>query len=301
MIAFKLALLCHCLLHQSQVPKDVVELNLHPTKIYVGNRYLVGPVWTPTSQLVFSDVGANSELTLTQGKVAVVRSPAHMAFGHAVYNDGAILVCQRQNRSVISFKGKESNVLASTFSGKRFNGPSDIAVRKDGTILFTDPVVLSSSQKSELEFSGIYSITPDGALHLLDRSMARPQGLALSLDEKSLYVSDSVRMCVKKFELSTSGTEVSAPVEFAFLTGDNAGAPGGIKLDVKGNVYCAGPGGVMVFDPSGKYLGLIYLPDVATNFCFGDADYKTLYITGAYGLYKIRTKIAGHPLFNTSP
>jgi len=281
---------------QSTGINNLVEPNQHPTKIYVGTRYLTGPLWLPSGSLILSDVGADSEVTLVNGSVKKTYSLAHMPFGHAFSKTGSILACHHQTHSIVEGLGDSAKTIVDSYEGKKLNGPIDLVVSSEGTLYFTDPIVFSSSTRSDLGWSGVYSLTQDGKLNRLKTEMARPVGLALSNDGKKLYVSDSSRMCVKTFDVLQDGHQLGPQKDFCFLTGENAGAPGGIKLDCLGNVYCAGPGGVMIFNSQGKYLGLIYLKDVVTNFCFGDPDMKTLYITGAYGLYKLRMKVAGEPL-----
>ena len=169
---------------------------------------------------------------------------------------------------------------------------SSPVVGSDGTIYFTDPSFALSAADKALPFDGVYRISTDGKLTLLLKNYSRPNGLAFSPDEKRLYVNDTFRRLIFSYDVSPQG-ELSNEHLFAILTGDLAGLPNGMKTDIEGNVYCTGPGGIQVFQPDGKYMGLIYMKEVVSNFCFGDSDRKTLYITAGPSVFKLRVKIAG--------
>lgn len=189
--------------------------------------------------------------------------------------------------------GKET-VLADRFEGKRLNAPDDVAARSDGNIYFTDPSFALRASDKEQSVDGVYRIDPKGEISLVSKTFAKPNGVCLSPDEKTLYVNDTVRQQIYAFDVSPEGS-VSRERLFAYVTGELAGQPNGMKVDRQGNVYCTGPGGIQVFSAAGKYRGLIYMPQVVSNFCFGGKDYKTLYITAGSGLYSIQLKKAGMP------
>ena len=282
---------------QTRAPLGIIDANLHPKQIVFGTAYACGPVWLPDGSLMFSDLNQSEVYKISKDRKVKIGYPPHREFGHTIDLHGQVVTCLKDTRSV----GRKSNSgtyshLATTYDGKRLNGPTDLAIKSDGSIYFTDPKTIDPTSKPEMDFSGVYRIAPDGKLQLLTKDLAFPNGVAFSNDEKKLYISDTIRQCVRVFDVLPDGNLTNSQV-FGYLMGDNAGAPGGIKLDEKGNVYCAGPGGVLVFEPGGKYLGLIYVKDAVTNLCFGDRDYKTLYITAVHGVYKIRVKIPGHPIY----
>ena len=137
------------------------------------------------------------------------------------------------------------------------------------------------------------ALAPDGTLTLLDDSFERPNGLAFSPDEKTLYVDDSYKDHIRAFDVLPDGTLANGRV-FAELRDPGVdGAPDGMKVDVQGNVFCTGPGGIVVVSPEGEILGRIEVPEQPANLAWGDTDYKTLYITARTGLYRVRTLTGG--------
>jgi len=145
----------------------------------------------------------------------------------------------------------------------------------------------------ELPFQGVFRLSPDGKLTLLADDFERPNGLAFSLDEKTLYIDDTNRSHIRAFDVSADGTLTNGRV-FAILRSSGSWGADGMKLDIEGNIYCTGPGAVEVFDPSGKRLGMIKPPEPAANVGWGDADGKGLYLTALTGLYRIRLNIPGN-------
>ena len=192
--------------------------------------------------------------------------------------------------------------LADRFDGKRLNSPNDIVFHSSGAAFFTDPPYGLEGQDGdpakELAHNGIYRLDPDGTLSLLAAAQARPNGLAFSPDERTLYVSnsgwpkDALLMQYPVLDELTLG-EPTLFFDTGELIGDTYnGTPDGLKLDQSGNIYTTGPGGVLVLSPEGKHLGTIELNEVAANVGWGD-DGKTLYIAATTGLYRIRLSTDG--------
>ena len=142
----------------------------------------------------------------------------------------------------------------------------------------------------------MYRLAPDGTLTLLDDSFERPNGLAFSPDERVLYVDDSFKGHIRAFDVLSDGTLSGGRVFAELMDPDSEGVPDGMKVDVRGNVFCTGPGGIWVFDPAGALLGVIEGPEIPANVAWGDDDLKTLYITARTGLYRIRLLTGGAPL-----
>ena len=286
------AILSCCLLGQQQIGK-IINPGQHPQVLVQGFKFTEGPVWSPNGELIWSDILGDSLYVLKQGKAEIFKKPSQRSIGNTFDNEGRLISCQQVTHSVVRYeKDGTTIVLADKFEGKRLNHPDDVIVRSDGTIYFTDPSFALSAADKALPFDGVYRISTDGKLTLLLKNYSRPNGLAFSPDEKRLYVNDTFRRLIFSYDVSPQG-ELSNEHLFAILTGDLAGLPNGMKTDIEGNVYCTGPGGIQVFQPDGKYMGLIYMKEVVSNFCFGDSDRKTLYITAGPSVFKLRVKIAG--------
>jgi gluconolactonase len=181
--------------------------------------------------------------------------------------------------------------LASTYNGKRFNSPNDIIVKSDGSIFFTDPDFnIPFGQARELSFKGIYRITPNGALVLLDSTFDKPNGICFSPDEKKLYVNESARCLIYCWDVIGDSLLSNRRL---FYTIPANGYADGMKVDPAGNLYCAGPTGVWIISPSGQSLGKVAMPENPSNCAWGNNDRKSLYITAGSSLYRIHTTTTG--------
>jgi gluconolactonase len=181
--------------------------------------------------------------------------------------------------------------LADKYEGKRFNSPNDIVLGPDSALYFTDPTLnLPKGQKQEIPVKGVYRLDKAG-VHLLLSDFDQPNGLAFSPDGKRLYVDDTARRDIRVYDVAAGG-KLSGGRLFAKEDGPN-GVPDGMRVDAAGNLYVTGPGGIWVWSPEGKRVGVVMLPEVAANLAWGDADYRTLYITATTSVYRIRTKARG--------
>ena len=191
-------------------------------------------------------------------------------------------------------------VVAASFQGRPLNRPNDVVVKSDGCIYFTDPWTLPTpATQFDLQCAGVYRVTPDlGSITLLVDDFVLPNGLAFSPDESVVYVNDSRRGHIRAFDLNPNGSLArQSDRVFVDLTGDAPGVPDGMKVDVEGNVYCGGSGGLWVMDPSGRKLGcVVHGATATTNLCFGGADWKTLYFTSRNHLGSVPVNIAGLPV-----
>lgn len=261
-------------------------------KVADGFQFTEGPVWHPDGYLLFSDIPANQIIKWTPGgKVDVFREPSGNSNGLTFDRQGRLVACEHGNRRVSRTEKDGAIVtLADRFEGKRLNSPNDLCVRSDGTIYFTDPDYGTPEGQKDLDFQGVYRISPDGNLLLEARVRFRkPNGLALSPDERVLYVNDTEGRNVRAFDVKPDGSLVNDRI---LIQGPPLSGTDGMKVDVKGNLYVTA-GGVWVIDPAGKHLGTIEVPERPANCAFGDADNKTLYITARTGLYRVRLKIQG--------
>jgi gluconolactonase len=284
--------------------------------------FLEGPVWVQegaAGYLLFSDTAANAIYKWTSdGQLSVYLARAGFtgtdssrvggqSFNGRLYlivfgpvgitldNQHRVVFTAHGDRAVVRLeKDGSRTVLADRYEGIRLNSPNDLVGKSDGAVYFTDPPgglrEGARSPEKELPYSGVF-LWKEGKLQLLDQSMAFPNGIALSPDEKYLYVNGDRK--IKRYEIQPDDTVANGQV-FVDMTADPLpGNPDGMKVDQKGNVYCTGPGGVWIMSPAGKHLGTIQLPVAAANFAFGDADSKTIYFTARSSLYRIRTKIPG--------
>jgi gluconolactonase len=182
-------------------------------------------------------------------------------------------------------------VIADRYEGKRLNRPNDLVLKSDGAIYFTDPRP-ANNPEMELPTSGVF-LVKNGAVKLLLDDYRVPNGLAFSPDEKYLYVNDTQRRLIMRYDVQPDDTISNGRVFIDMSADKTPGNPDGMKVDARGNAYCTGPGGVWIMSPEGKHLGTIPLPENATNMNFGDVDGKTLYITDRRSLARIRLKIQG--------
>jgi gluconolactonase len=262
-----------------------------------------GPLWWKEGgYLVFSDIHNNKRMKYEPGKgVSLLLEPTNRANGLTRDLQGRLLACEHDSRRVSRLELDGSlTVIANSFQGRQLNRPNDVVVKSDGSIYFTDPWTSPNPpQQWDLTFSGVYRMTPDlGTMTLLTDDFVLPNGLAFSPDETVLYINDSRRGHIRAFDLLPNGTLAKASDRvFVDLRGNEPGVPDGMKVDVEGNVYCGGAGGIWVMDPSGKKLGRIaHGAPATTNLAFGGEDWKTLYFTSRNHLGSVKVRIPGIPV-----
>jgi gluconolactonase len=213
----------------------------------------------------------------------------------------ARMACENAARRVTRQEPDGSiTVVMNSFQGRRLYRPNDVVVKSDGCIYFTDPwTATDAPQEWDLTVPGVYRVTPDlGTKTLLVGDFAFPNGLAFSPDESVLYINDSRRAHIRAFDVAANGTlEKHTDRVFVELRGDEPGFPDGMKVDTEGNVYCGGPGGIWIMDPTGKKLGrIVHGAHDTTNMAFGGDDWKTLYFTARNHLGAVNVKIPGIPV-----
>ncbi len=267
-------------------------------KLAGGFQFTEGPVWVSDGYLLFSDIPANSIYKWTPGEeTEIFRKPSGHANGLSLDCEGRLLACEHDGR--VSRTEKDGSIvsLAEHFDGKRLNSPNDIAVKSDGSIYFTDPPYGLPEQKvgKELTFNGVFRLD-SGILKLLDDSFERPNGIAFSPDERVLYVDDSARGHIRAFDVGSDGLLENGRIFAELRNPSEEGVPDGMKVDVEGNVFCTGPGGIWVLEPSGELLGVLRFPEIPANLAWGAPDRKTMYVTARTGLYRRRVNTGGSPL-----
>lgn len=284
-------------------------------KVAGGFQFTEGPLWRPDGHLWFSDVMGNVVRSVTpSGQVQVLiensggqssAPPGSFIGSNAMVadKDGYVLLCQHTNRDIVRVaKDLTMTPYLQKFQGKRFNSPNDLVYKSDGALYFTDPpyglLKQDDDPAKELKFNGVFRYA-NGKLQAIIKDLTRPNGLAFSPDEKTFYIanSDEKRKVWMRYDVKADGTVVNGSV-FADVTAEKEdGLPDGMKVDVQGNVYGSGPGGVWVFSPEGKHLGTIKTPETPAN-CNWAEDGKTLYITARTSVYRIKLAVAGEkPLY----
>lgn len=291
--------------------EKIVSANPKVWKLAEGFKFTEGPVWVGDG-LLFSDPNSNTIYKYAKdGKLVVSKTPSGYSgvdiaeYGQPGSNGltldlkGNLVINQHGNHRVVRLeKDGSETVLADKFEGKRLNSPNDLVYRSDGTLFFTDPPFgfpkFFDDPRKELPFSGVYSIYK-GKLQLLTKDFTGPNGIALSPDEKYLYVGnwDEKKKTVYRYEINEDGTIQNGKLFFDFTNFKGEDAIDGVKVDVEGNVYVSAPGGLQVLNKDGKHLGTIITPQHIHNMAWGDEDGKTLYLCARSGLYKIRLNVVG--------
>src|SRR5262247_4489658 len=262
-----------------------------------------GPVWWKEGgYLLFSDIHHNRRMKYTPGQgVSLVQEPTNRANGLTRDLQGRVVACEHDTRRVTRQEPDGSiTVVANSFLGRRLNRPNDGVVKSDGCIYFTDPWTSPlAPEQWDLTFAGVYRVTPDlGTLTLLIDDFILPNGLAFSPDESMLYINDTRRGHIRAFDLLPNGTLAKQTDRtFVDLRGEEPGVPDGMKVDMEGNVYCGGAGGLWIMDSRGKKLGrIVHGAPATTNLAFGGDDWKTLYFTSRNHLGAVTVKIPGVPV-----
>jgi gluconolactonase len=284
-------------------------------KLAEGFKWTEGPVWVPEQKCVlFSDIPNNvvNKYTPGQGVQPFLKPAGYTGAkerggepgsnGLVLDPQGRLTLCEHGDRRVTRVeKDGKKTVLADKFEGKRFNSPNDLIFKSNGDLYFTDPpyglVKNWDDPARELDFCGVYRLTKEGKLTLLTKEMTRPNGIAFSSDEKTLFVanSDPQKAVWMAFEVKDDGTLGKSRVfcDATSWVGKKPGLPDGMKIDVRGNLFATGPGGVWVFTPDGTHLGNID-PGVPTaNCCFGGEDGSVLYLAANNWLCSVQTSTKG--------
>ncbi|HEY2785476.1 MAG TPA: SMP-30/gluconolactonase/LRE family protein [Fimbriiglobus sp.] len=275
-----------------------------------------GPVWDKKAKrILFSDIPNNRICSWSEsGGVKDFLKPSGYtgtekftgkepgSNGLTFDKSGTLTLCQHGDRRIAKLVDGKFVTLADKYEGKRLNSPNDLVFDANGNLYFTDPPYglpgIEKDPKKELDFQGVYRLTPDGKLTLLTKELSRPNGLALTPDRKFLIVgnSDPDKAFWMEYPLNADGTLGKGRV-FADVTADvkvapNKGVPDGMKIDARGNVFASAVNGIYIFSSTGKLLGKIHTSVPTSNLNFGD-DGSTLYITANTELLRVKTKTKG--------
>jgi gluconolactonase len=267
-----------------------------PEKIAGGFKFTEGPLWHPEGFFYFVDLRSNLLYRLVPGQTPEKVRDTLGGNGTTFDLQGCLLNCEGEGRRVTRAEADGTvTTLIDRFEGKRLNRPNDVICHSNGSILFTDPDILIPLAEREIGHAAIYRIAPDGAVSVVAK-FEYPNGLALSRDERTLFVANTRwTQYIHALELDASGNVVRRRV-FADMSADGTnGVPDGMKIDQAGRVFCTGTGGVWVFEPDGTRIGIIEMPEVCANIAFGDPDLRTLLLTATSSVYRLRVKVPGLP------
>ena len=296
----------------SLIPEDaVIEV------LADGFDWSEGPVWIKDGgYLLFNDIPQNTTYKWSQqdGLTVFIR-PAGYALGdnppgtelgcnglfvHPITNQ--LVMCDHGNRciAVLNQRNWTKSIIVNKFEGKKLNSPNDLTISSKGHYYFTDPpygLTQPDFPGKELDFSGVYHLSPDGTMRLVTKELDRPNGIGLSPDEKTLYVANSGKKKIWiKFDVADNGTTGNSRIFYDATEFDKYGKLGGfdgLAVDATGNVWATGPGGVMIFTPEGKHLGSIDTGTYLSNCCFGGLEGNELYITADMYLCRVKVNVKG--------
>ncbi|HEX6924911.1 MAG TPA: SMP-30/gluconolactonase/LRE family protein [Longimicrobiaceae bacterium] len=296
--------------------EELLPADVQLERIVDGLDWSEGPVWRKSGgYLLFSDIPRNTIYRWKEGEgLSVFLRPAGYIrddpAGHELGTNG--LAFDAQDRLVMADHGNRQiarldettftrTTLADRYQGKRLNSPNDLVIHSNGDIYFTDPPYglrdLNRNPAKELDFNGVYRLRPNGELTLITRELTFPNGIALSPDERTLYVavSDPQNPVWMAYDVAPDGSVSGGRVFFdasPLMREDRRGAPDGLTVDVHGNLWATGPGGVLIISPEGKHLGTILTGQATSNAAFGD-DGSTLYLTADMNIIRVRTTTRG--------
>lgn len=281
-----------------------------------GFTWTEGPVWVPDSDggsLLFSDIPRNSVFRWKEGAgISVFLCPSGYT-GNAFYGlepgsngllldaQGRLVSCEHGDRRIsVLTAGGGKRTLVDSYQGKRLNSPNDAVFHSNGDLYFTDPPYGLPKRwddpSRELEHCGVYRLAKDGFLTLLTTELARPNGIGLSPDQKTLYVAQSDPQAAfwKAFDVKQDGTIGNSRILYDATkwVGERPGLPDGMAIDCQGHIWATGPGGVLVFTPDGQLLGRLNTGQRTANCTFG-GDGKTLFITADSYVCRVKTLVSG--------
>lgn len=283
-----------------------------------GYKWTEGPVWVKNGgYLLFSDVPANTIYRWNEGDrlaTPFLKPSGYTGLGRysnepgsnglIINQKGELVACEHGDSRISSMPlevgGKRT--LADNFQGKRFNSPNDVVQHSSGDYYFTDPPYGLNKHENdptrESNIFGVYRIGTDGKVTVVTSELQRPNGLAFSPDEKTLYVaqSDPDRAIIMAYPVEKDGNLGKGAIFYdatpIVKEGKLKGLPDGLKLDKKGNLFATGPGGILIISPEGKLLGRIDTNEPTANCAWGN-DGSTLYITSNMHLCRIKTLVVG--------
>lgn len=301
--------------------EELVPADAEMEIIVDGLDWSEGPLWIPADGgfLIFSDIPPNTiyRWDARHGKSVYLHPSGYTGTkprggevgtnGSTLDREGRLILCQHGDRRVARMDAPLDDpqpkyvTVADRYDGKRFNSPNDATLHSSGAIYFTDPPYglekNMDDPAKELPHQGVYCVTPDGKVTLLTAELERPNGIAFSPDEKTLYVANShgPRKIWMAYPVLEDGTLGEGKIFFdgRELAKSRQGSPDGLEVDEHGNLWATGPGGVLVFSPEGKHLGTLLTGEATSNCAFGE-DGRTLFITADSYILRIPVSVKGN-------
>lgn len=279
-------------------PQSGAKLEIAYDESEAQKRFFEGPSYDPaTGTLYFTAFGKDGTQILQRdsaGRVTVFMDKSAGINGTYLSRNGGLLACQSESSRILRIAltdagGREPQVLASNFEGKKFVGPNDIAEDYHGGFYFTDP------DFKEKKSSTVYHVSPEGTVKAVISDMKLPNGIYVSKGGKFIYVSDSDALNIRIYPIDpfTGAVDAKQGRVFFELKSDNKNPPDGMTMDERGNMYFTGRGGVSCVDPGGTVLGFIPIPEFVSNCTFGGRDGRTLYLTCQNRVYMLEMNLRG--------
>ena len=279
-------------------------------RLCTGFGFTEGPIWVPADDcLLFSDIPGNRAHRWRPGSATaeVYRDPSGHGNGMTLDAAGRLLVAEHSGRRISrGAYSAELDTAVDAYEGKRFNSPNDLVVHSSGAVYFTDPTYglgparrpgLAAfgdpSAEKELDFQGVYRLSPDGTLQLLVDDFNQPNGLAFSPDESILYVGDSGDLVIRRFTVASNGSISGGGILVDMREDGRRGVPDGMKVDEDGRLWTTGAGGVWVVTPEGERLGVFEMEEHAANLTFGGDRYTSLFLAASTSVYRVETNVRG--------
>jgi gluconolactonase len=269
-------------------------------RIGINFEFTEGPAWHPNGFLVFSDIPGNTIYQWTGKKFVSFRDSSNQSNGLLFTAGGDLLACEHASRSITRYSPEgKLTTLVDSYMGKKLNSPNDLCRSLSGAIYFTDPPwglsELNSDPEKELPYNGVFR-WKNGAVTLIDSTLSWPNGIALSPDERYLYVAnmeilqengeEKYDVFWMRYSLNANGEPVDRKIFYRATDTTLPGGPDGMKVDQNGNLFVTGPGGILVLDSAGTHLGTMSIPIPATNLAFGPRE-RELFVTARSTVYRI--------------
>jgi gluconolactonase len=290
---------------QTNYLPDVLETT-EAEKVATGFVFTEGPLWHPDDFWYFVDLRPNRLHKIKLGQKPELERNTEGGNGTTFDLQGRLIVCEGDARRVTRTDASGTvTALADNYKGGRFSRPNDVVCHSNGSIYFTDPDKRRPYHEREIpgragdnnlwDGAGVYRVATDGTVSQI-ANCEYPNGLAFSPDERTLYVANTrSSKYIHAIKLDAAGNMVSRSIFCDMNEGTEPGIPDGLKVDSIGRVYCTGPGGIWVMDPSGKHIGTIKFPEQSVNFAFGGPDMRTLFCCAHTSVYTLRVKVPGNP------